>query len=56
MNLLCFLNAAVTAVLIAGGHGAPVPTARADLIAQAALAAITGASVLHVARKTVRVS
>ena len=49
-------GAAVTAVLIAGGHGAPVPTARADLIAQAALAAITGASVLHVARKTVRVS
>ena len=53
--LLLLAGAVVTSVLIAAGNGAPLATARADLIAQAALAAITGASVLHVARKTVRV-
>ena len=53
--VLLLAGAAAAAVLISAAHGAPLATARADLIAQAALAAITGASVLHVARKTVRV-
>lgn len=53
---LLLAGAAVATVLIASRHGAPVATARADLIAQAGLAAVTGAAVLHVTRKTVRVS
>ena len=53
---LLLAGAAVATVLIASRHGAPVATARADLITQAGLAAVTGASVLHVTRKSVRVS